>query len=321
MAPVRISFALPFVVELALALIFYGGPAYSQLINDPGYIQGRVVVAVGNNQCPSSDLLEAAQLEIGHEVRQHLVNQTSLCGGLNWRRIAYLDMTEGGSQCPQGMTEFSSSGKRLCGRSNDAESFSCASAIFFTGEAEYTKICGRIVGYAFGSPYAFLGYSLFADERSFSIETYYIDGVAVTYGPPGDRQHVWTFAAGKSERPELGDAPEEALCPCNPEVLTENLRIPDFIGQDYFCEAGSVDLDTSGLHGNDPLWDGAGCFTANNACCEFRGPPYFTRTLTNSTSDNLEVRVCGYNNRDASGDTLLDAPGDTLIEYVELYVQ
>ncbi len=278
------------------------------------YINARVLPGADSARCSHSDDLKAARVAIGLEVHENIANQlqSSDCGGLGWRRVGYLDMTEDRSNCPDGLTKFHSSGKRLCGRrrSPSPAQLSCASAVFNTGKAKYSRVCGRIVGYAFGTPYAFLGYTLFADIHSLSVETYYVDGVTVTHGPPGDRQHVWTFAAGKSEKPEVGAPAEEALCPCNPNSITENIQIPDFIGQDYFCEAGSINLGTESLHEDDPLWDGAGCFVNGNTCCEFNSPPYFAKVLPNATLDNLEVRTCGY-----------DEQADTFVEFIELYVQ
>ena len=31
------------------------------------------------------------------------------------------------------------------------------------------------------------------------IDSYYVDGVSLTYGGAGSRQHIWTFAAGITE--------------------------------------------------------------------------------------------------------------------------
>ena len=48
-------------------------------------------------------------------------------------------------------------------------------------------------------------------------------GVSLTHGYP--RQHIWTFAA--EDRPTVIDA-----CPCDARI---NIRIPPFVGEDYFC--------------------------------------------------------------------------------------
>ena len=56
-------------------------------------------------------------------------------------------------------------------------------------------MCGRVTGYQSRTPDAFHPYG--HEERS--LESYYVDGVSLTHGPTGARQHIWTFAAGNVE--------------------------------------------------------------------------------------------------------------------------
>ena len=37
------------------------------------------------------------------------------------------------------------------------------------------------------------------NSGSQTIEGYYVDGISLTHGPPGSRQHIWTFAGGLVE--------------------------------------------------------------------------------------------------------------------------
>ncbi len=212
--------------------------------------------------------------------------------------MAYLNMTNSSHQCPGEMEEVAFSGKRVCGRSSSitTNSGSCASATYST-DALYSKVCGRITGYQYGNVHGF-------QYSRQSIDSYYVDGVTVTHGPPGNREHVWTFVNGNSE--SRTDA-----CPCAPNAAP--VTIPTFINQDYFCEAGSVNYPTRKFYSNDPLWDGDGCTVSGNTCCEFNNPPYFTKQLSYSTHNNLEVRACSYFNRHANA--------DTLIELIELYIK
>ena len=47
-----------------------------------------------------------------------------------------------------------------------------------------------------------------------------------------------------------------------------------------------------------------------STCCSFNNPPYFTKQLSNPTTDDIEARIC------------LWEPGeDTPIEFIELYVK
>ena len=136
----------------------------------------------------------------------------------------------------------------------------------------------------------------------------YVDGVSVTYEPPGSKEHMWTFANGFNE-----DSSGSCVCPCTPNAPLSHITVPTFVGQDYFCESGTSSGNAfAHLYSDDRLWDGDGCSVAGNTCCEFNNPPYFTRHLTNPTSNDLEVRICRYDTRER---------GDTFIEQIELYVK
>ncbi len=227
------------------------------------------------------------------------------CGGTTgWARVAYIDMINSSHQCPGDMEGFTLSGKRVCGRISSAPTQSCVSATFSASGLQYSQVCGRIHGYQYGDPDAFYR------SLSKSIESQYVDGVSVTHGLPGRRKHVWTFATGVSENSGSAGA-----CPCAPNAPLSGIRVPSFVGQDYFCESGvSAGNPPAGLYRDDPLWDGEGCTVAGNTCCQFNNPPYFTKQLSTATRDDLEVRACGYYTRD-------DSTEDTLIELIELYVK
>ena len=61
-----------------------------------------------------------------------------------------------------------------------------------------------------------------------------MDGVSLTHGPPGSRQHIWTVAAGIVEN-NPSSYPQWS-CPCADHAQTLSL-IPSFVGNDYFCES------------------------------------------------------------------------------------
>ncbi len=223
--------------------------------------------------------------------------------------MAYLDMTDSSHQCPGDMEEITLSGKRLCGRSSN-DRWSCVSSNFSTNSLQYSQVCGRITGYQYKYMYAFHFYTnpAYYPEAQ-SIDSYYVDGVSVTHGPPGSREHVWTFAGGFNEENAV-----TYVCPCAPNAQS-TIVVPPFVGQDYFCESGvSTPLPANQFYSEDPLWDGDGCTVAGNTCCEFNNPPYFTKHLTNSTNSDLEVRACGRKTQRGHG-------GDTLIELIELYIK
>ncbi len=216
--------------------------------------------------------------------------------------MVYLDMTNSSHQCPGDLEEVTLSGKRLCGRSASAAGMSCASAIFSADGLQYSQVCGKITGYQYGTTTAFW-------DVSSRIDSWYVSGITVTHGLPGSRGHVWTFANGWHETRD-----NFAACPCAPNA--PSISIPSFIGQDYFCESAIVEQSYSNqLYADDPLWDGDGCI-AENACCQFNDPPWFTKQLSKTTSDDLEVHTCNYYPRNSH---LKNA--DTLAELIELYVK
>ena len=205
-----------------------------------------------------------------------------------WARIAYLNTTDTSQQCPSAWRLITAP-RRLCGRSTNAAS--CNSAIFPSNGIQYSNICGRVIGYQDQSP----------DGIHISnIDSHYLDGVSVTHGVPGSRQHIWSFVAGWTTD----------VCPCHSSV-----GIPSFVGQDYFCETGNDNAaNWAGMFfADDPLWDGQDCGTSNACECTLNSPPWFCKQLPQTTTDDIEVRICGDEPRSTNE--------DTPVELIELYVR
>ena len=176
--------------------------------------------------------------------------------------------------------------------------------MFNVGGLQYSRVCGRIRAYQFGSTDAY-------NQHAQGIDSYYVDGISLTHGGVGRRQHIWTFAAGLTES-EVNDTHfRTSKCPCD-ESRNLNL-VPGFVGDDYFCESGfhSAWNDNWQLFPNDVLWDGQNC-TPDSTCCQLNNPPWFSKNLTSATTDNIELRICT-----SSAPRYDDVP----IELIELYVQ
>ena len=160
-------------------------------------------------------------------------------------------------------------------------------------------MCGRLIGYQSAYTDAF-------GQLGKTIEDPYVDGVSITHGPPGARQHIWTFASGLAE--VRINAYPNFSCPC----VTGRVA-PSYVGNDYFCESGNPGPGVlARLLTSDPLWDGQGCGTP--PCCELSfppGAPWFCKQLPQATSDDIEVRIC----RDEL------STGNTPLELVELYIR
>ena len=228
------------------------------------------------------------------------------CGGPGWQRVAYLNTSDATQSCP-GNWSLISTPRRTCGRSTNAGSLTCNSVTFNVQDTEYSEVCGRIIGYQFGSTGAFYAVNS-GHYNSFTINDPYVNGVSLTYGNP--RQHVWTFVAAFGEY----NVGYRSACPCTDVNYQNTAVIPSYVGNDYFCETGvppNQHLIFEMFYADDPLWDGQGC-GPTSTCCSFNNPPWFCKRLPQSTSDDLEIRACGY------GD---GSRVNTPVELVELYVK
>ena len=202
------------------------------------------------------------------------------CAGTSgWIRIAHLNMTDPSQICPTGWNETSFNGKRMCGRPPDAGFGTCVSTEFSTGDVVYTQVCGRALGYQYGDTVAFGINSPRFGERF--IDSYYVDGLTLTHGQNGSRQHIWSFANGLSEDISRYDA-----CSCAPNF--SEAIVPSFVGSNYFCESGTVNEIYVFQFHDELLWDGSGCFLQGNNCCNFNSPPYFSIQLPLATSNDIE---------------------------------
>ena len=199
-------------------------------------------------------------LVVGNNVGAVYCKKT--CGTCNstaigWRRIGNI---QNPGQCLFPNREY------LCLTPDHA---GCQSTWFYP-IANYTEVCGQVVGSSSGSPDGMVA----AANRT--IDSTYVDGVSITYREQSftfynnnSRQHIWTFAAGQNRQ-----------CPCHPSSVAP--PPPDFVGEHYYCDLATPNNDPS-----NPLWDKTSCPTTCN--CE---APWFQRTLSASTSARIEVRWC-----------------------------
>ena len=288
-----------FVTSLVLVVLscLSPGPGLVIIISGQGQeIDIKMLNRGDNQQCASVGEIERARNEI-HQIVNSTILATICNGTPGWRRVAFINMTDTSYNCPPGLN-LTSYSKRTCGRSHTTLG-GCSSTTFSVGGLSYSRVCGRIRGYQFGAT------SAFPNENQ-GIDGYYVDGVSLTHGGAGSRQHIWTFAAGLSEVDILHLS---LRCPC--DVHNYN-RVPAFVEDNFFCE--------SGLHSAwsgqyilipDVLWDGQNC-TSTSTCCQLNNPPWFTKNLTNATTDDIELRICT---------SSLPRYDDVPLELIELYVQ
>ena len=221
-------------------------------------------------------------------------NETQAGG---WMRVASIDMTDPSSRCPSGLRTITRP-RRLCSRNIDWPG--CSRAFLPIHGVQYSRVCGKIIGYQQKTPDAFRGSS-----RG-TVDNNYVDGISLTHGAY-PRNHIWTFAGALHE----DYSHLTGICPCINTSIIPPPPVPAFIGNDYFCDTASRGFHQYIFHPDDPLWDGAGC-GPYNTCCEWNSPPWFLKNLSSPTTDNIEMRLCTD-----------QYPGDEDINFesVEIYVQ
>ena len=223
------------------------------------------------------------------------------CGGPGWRRVVFLNMTNTSHVCPTGL-HLTTYSRRTCGRAHSS-SFSCSSSTFSVGGCHYSRMCGRALAYRFGANLAFVGYN----EGRRGIDGQYVDGLSLTHGAPGSRQHIWTFASGLFTGSRSSSDTQCWRCPCDNNTYPS----PPFVGNDYFCESIIAQRNYQRIfYSNAQLWDGQVC-EGGGTCCQFNNPPWFTKSLTNSTTEDIELRLCLWDSSRSA---------DIALELLELYV-
>jgi hypothetical protein len=128
-------------------------------------------------------------------------------------------MTDQNQQCPSGLLSVASP-RRSCGRLGSA---TCVSTTFPVNGVEYSRVCGRIIGYQLGDPNAFR-------DGPGVIDDLYVEGVSLTHGS-SPRKHIWTFAAALHE----DSSHVTSTCQCTRTDIdtTGQVTVPPFVGEDY----------------------------------------------------------------------------------------
>ena len=223
------------------------------------------------------------------------------CGEGLWYKVADLNMSDTSQQCPSAWREYSESGLgiRTCRRPLSLLGGSCGDTFYVT-EQQYSKVCGRAIGYQIGSTEAFWHLE--------GIDLNYVFGISVTHGEP--RNHMWTFASGLSEGAYI---PTNYNCPCSDPTSSDNQSPPLFVGDNYYCESGNPTNTyiSDHLYSSDPLWDGQQC--EGECCSNGKSPPWFSVELPNPTTDDIEVRICSAHHSTSDDDVAL--------QLLEIFIQ
>ena len=245
------------------------------------------------------------------------MNDTNCSGDAGWMRVVKIDANSETYSCtkwklaytkrnktclPDFEEECPSGSISMCIRS-DSVKHGCSTVKIPTHGLPYTKVCGRAKGYQLGNV------SAFHSEQD--LESAYVSGLSVTHGAPGNRSHIWTFAAGYSKK-AFGNA--SLNCPC---AINKGPNAPEFVGNNSFCESGNFDERQDPEELPDILWDSEKC-PPESSCCA-RGAPWFNTTLTKeegkenkAVRDDIEVRLCQY--------PFENVPANIGVEELEIYI-
>ena len=181
-----------------------------------------------NSDCsspPTNNVSEEISVLIHDTINPMLNSQYGppcKCEGTQWTNVVDVNMADTSRTCPSNWM-LTTSFVRGCGRVDKG----CSSAIFPVNR-EYSEVCGRVDAIQYGSPDAFGNYILF----NTTLEGGYLDGISLTHGSPGSRQHIWSFVAAISEMTTVG----KAICPCTNSILNWDYTLPPNVGNNYFCD-------------------------------------------------------------------------------------
>ena len=259
-------------------------------------------VKIPLNVITHSDSSDPKDCSLGEEITANIDNIRNVvsdilqdihlnpkCGDGLWHRVAFLNMSDPTHQCPSAWSEYNSDGIRTCRRPTST-SGSCPGVVYNISH-QYSRVCGRVIGYQFGSPNAF--------SRSTA-------GINIARGM--SLIHVWSYIDGANEQ----GACTYPRCPCS-----EGPDPPSYIGNNYYCESAYPGPDcyvSNMFFPNDTLWDGQQC-NNEGTCCTGDGtntPPWFSVELSDLTSDDIQVTIC--HDQDTSDE-------DTLIQLLEVFVK
>ena len=241
------------------------------------------------NKWPNSPSGYYSLADVNGHTRHVYCHMETLCGkGGGWRRIASLNMTDPNEKCPTQFRLYSQGEVRACGRPVTSGG-SCVGIIFPSRDIKYSQVCGKVIGYQY---YTTDGAAAFYTSKEINLP--YIDGISLTHGNP--KRHIWSLLSGRF------DDGNRNYCPCGSAVPK---TVPSFVGSDYYCESGNqaTRTHTGVFYTYDPLWDGEDCRTSETNCCKRTLIPWFYKSLSHSTTNAIEMRVCcdeGTSNEDVT---------------------
>ena len=183
----------------------------------------------------------------------------------NWSRIAYLSNNNSPVEYPMGFEVINNPNVPALSKSNPTGA-RCSSITYSTNGNSYSQVCGTIHGSYFGDPDGFDPHSTIRSVTT-PLNGNYVDGISLTHGSISEH-HIWTLTT-------IVNFATNAIDICS--VCASNK--PSYVGMDYSCDV--VD-QCKGVCSPRQIW-GSGQCIGNNT---------FYKHLTQTTSDDIEMRVC-----------------------------
>jgi dynein heavy chain len=147
-----------------------------------------------------------------------IVSLVPECGDGLWYRVAYRNMTDPSQQCPPAWREYNTSGVRACGRPVSDDIMGTCPSTFHSTNRQYSKVCGRVIGFQVGSPDGF--------NPTHARPT--MDGIVISHGE--SQHHIWSYIAGATEsslsieKVIVHALPEQELNQCSPSGITTTVN-------------------------------------------------------------------------------------------------
>ena len=216
-------------------------------------------------------------------------NTALSCNGVpgDWRRIAYLSNNSSPVECPIGFELINDPNvPALCKRNPTGTR--CSSVTYSTHGNSYSQVCGTIHGSYFGNPDGFDSHSSIRSRSANTpLNDNYVDGISLTHGSFSEHR-IWTLTA------TVDFANPTDIC----SVCASNK--PIYVGMDYFCD---VVKECNSNCSPRQIWDSGQCIGNNT----------FYKNLTQSTSDDIEMRVC------TDQTAVNPADEDIFLSFVEIF--
>ena len=161
----------------------------------------------------------------------------------------------------------------------------CSSITYSTHGNSYSQVCGTIHGSYFGDPDGLKSFSSIRPNTP-PLNGNYVDGISLTHGSMNE-QHIWTLSAIVNFATNPTD-----IC----SVCASNK--PSYVGMDYSCDVVERCRDICSPR---QIWGSSQCIGSNT----------FYKNLTQTISDDIEMRVC--TDQDENDENIF-------LSFVELYV-